>query len=243
MEISVLDWFSVAPGIGFGNRGFTLAPRNPLVNGFETTFKIDYFTIAILVKIQHPNWKLRPFLQVDPEMGFLLESEMEISGNSSTVLEEGFNTVGMGLDFCLGVERTFGKVIPQLQFNQESNTNCDIWIRANGYRACSRNFEWPQGLLPAAFFSKSPLQLVILSAHGCAPVCEIVGNPHILNLARKVVLGAAVDVQQKFLQMIRSLEIVSGFVRPGVDLEIIPLNRNFHHGNSFEIEDLMKTAD
>jgi len=75
--------------------------------------KNDYIVLPELVKLKPSSWKVRPFAAIGPEMGVLIKSEADWPDTSYNV-EDAYNTIDFGLDFCFGVEMSIGSFVPML---------------------------------------------------------------------------------------------------------------------------------
>jgi hypothetical protein len=116
IDAAITPWLSFVPEIGFAGRGFALEPVIPTGNtdSLTLTIKNNYLIIPFSLKLHPSIWKVQPYLQIGPEIGFLLQSTGKMPGQTYD-FEKGFNNVDFGLDFSTGVEIKIKKFLPFLQ--------------------------------------------------------------------------------------------------------------------------------
>jgi hypothetical protein len=120
LEMELLNWLLIAPGIGYVNRGYApgrnyYSSTGPSEN-WKITVKSDYITVPVLFKARVPNWRFRPFGLLGVEAGFLTKSEAEWPDTTYDVTKT-MNDFDFGWNFGFGLDAVFGNLTPFIQLS------------------------------------------------------------------------------------------------------------------------------
>lgn len=123
IDIGINNMFSVVPGLEFNMRGMSMEQSMDDGMGNTLTSKavadFNYFSIPVSLKAAFGTGKLRPFLIVGPELGFLLSAKVKetVSGGGLSIdttadVKDQMNSTDFGLNFGAGAEMDAGNCYP-----------------------------------------------------------------------------------------------------------------------------------